>query len=448
MYPLFEIPTVGGPMLIASIATFHILPSHVATGAFWMAYFIERKAITQNQPELMEFLKRFTLSILIFCFVTGSLTGVGIWYSATAISPRAISGLIHNYVWGWATEWVFFIIEIVTIYVYFYTFGKVSDKTHLRIGLLYALAAWISMVIITGILGFMMTPGKWLSTGGFFDGFFNETYWPQLFTRTSMMFAIAGSYAAIVAGTLKDGGRDTIRKIAGRWGLGGIIAGALFTLWYYTKLPASALENIQQIAYTSMMLKVSLVVGVVMALYFLLLALGKGGFVSPAVGILMMVVLFAGIGGGESVREISRRPYLIPGYMYSNQIIGHDMSAKGVSSEVDKFNEEGILKNYPFIPEDLRVITADNYLKAGEVITKLECIACHTMESGGRNSLADLESGLTAEDIVADILDDLASSYMPPFVGTEVEKRAAAAYMAEVLTDGEAPDAECVGNGN
>ena len=38
MYSVFEIPFVGGPILIAAIASFHILPSHVATGAFWMTY--------------------------------------------------------------------------------------------------------------------------------------------------------------------------------------------------------------------------------------------------------------------------------------------------------------------------------------------------------------------------------------------------------------------------
>jgi len=61
------------------------------------------------------------------------------------------------------------------------------------------------MVIITGILGFMMTPGRWLETGGFFSGFFNQTYWPQLLFRTSMMFAIAGCYAALVPAILNNG---------------------------------------------------------------------------------------------------------------------------------------------------------------------------------------------------------------------------------------------------
>jgi hypothetical protein len=74
-------------------------------------------------------------------------------------------------------------------------------------------------VIITGILALMMTPGKWLETGGFFDGFFNPTYWPQLLYRTMMMLAIAAVFAALMAGYMKPGETRTyVVKTAGRWG--------------------------------------------------------------------------------------------------------------------------------------------------------------------------------------------------------------------------------------
>ena len=446
MYPLFEIPVVGGPILIAAIATFHIIPSHVATGAFWITYFIERKALREDRPELLEFLKKLSLSILVFCFVAGSLTGVGIWFAATVLSPRAISGLIHTYVWGWAAEWVFFIIEIVAIYVYYYTFDKIKPHVHLRIGLVYAVAAWFSMVIITGILGFMMTPGGWLETGGFFAGFFNETYWPQLLFRTAMMFAIAGAYAALVAATLRNGGRDTVRRIAGRWGLLGLLAAALFATWYYLALPANALENLATIGYVTLMLRVAVGIAVVLAIYFYLLAMGRGWFVNVPLGTAMMVLLFAGVIGGESVREFIRRPYLIPGYMYSNQVIGHDMAAKGIASEAERFTADGLLPNYPFVPPRLATVTEENFLAAGEVLIKVECLACHTLARGGRNALPDILDGLDAESAFY-LLDDLARSYMPPFVGTAPEQRAAAAYLAEIA-GGELPSGSWVVDGD
>ena len=82
-------------------------------------------------------------------------------------------------------------------------------------------------------------------------------------------------------------------------------------------------------------------------------------------------------------------------------------------------------------------MTTENFLAAGEVLVKLECLACHTLVPGGRNSLPDILDGVDAESAFY-LLDDLARSYMPPFAGSPQEKRAAAAYLA-VISGGEVP---------
>jgi cytochrome bd-type quinol oxidase subunit 1 len=228
MYPIWQVPHFSAGIVLALIATFHILPSHLSTSAMWFNVYVETKAYRENRPELLEFIKKYTLLLLVFAYVLGSLSGVGIWYAATVANPRGISGLIHNYVWGWATEWVFFIIEVTGIFVYYYTLNKVDRKTHLRIGWIFALASWVTMIIITGILAFMLSPGKWLQTGNFFDGFFNPTYWPQLFMRTSVMFSIGAAYAIIVATRLGNGNvKKLVMKTASLWGTGGLLLGGL-----------------------------------------------------------------------------------------------------------------------------------------------------------------------------------------------------------------------------
>ena len=220
MYPIWEVPYLSAGIILAIIATFHILPSHLSTSAMWFNIYIETKAYKENRPELLEFIKKYTLLLLIFSYVLGSLSGIGIWYAATVANPRGISGLIHNYVWGWATEWVFFIIEITGIFIYYYTIGKVDKKTHLKIGWIFAIGSWTTMVVIVGILAFMVSPGKWPVTGNFFDGFFNQTYWPQLLMRTALMFSIGAAYA--IAAAARVGNNDVKRivvKIASIWGI-------------------------------------------------------------------------------------------------------------------------------------------------------------------------------------------------------------------------------------
>ena len=434
MYPVWLLPTIGTFSVIAVIASFHILPSHLATGSFWFNVYIERKAYRENRPELLEFLKKYVLLILIFSFVFGSLSGVGIWFAATVSSPRAISSLIHNYVWGWATEWVFFIIEIVAIYVYYYTMDKVDPYHHLRIGWIYAWGAWISMVIITGILAFMLTPGKWLETGGFFDGFFNPTYWPQLFSRTFFMFTVAAVYALIVVGTLKNQEiKEEIGKKASIWGILGTVLGALFSWWYISKLPKHSKVLLRgELPYLKTLLWIAGVCGAILFVFFLFGLLSPRKM-NPWIGIIAAVVLFIGIGAGESFRESVRRPYIIGNFMYSsNQVIAKNLPAKGVKEEVTELSEKGYLSKLYYLPKGL------SKEEIGKVLVAHECSGCHTLSKDGVVApLPRLLGGMDKEEIM-DLLDSLGDyPYMPPFVGNEFEKEAAAEYLEKLAKTAE-----------
>ncbi len=69
----------------------------------------------------MDWLKRHTKFFVLLTLVFGAVTGVGIWFTIGLISPEATSNLIHIFVWAWAIEWVFFLVEILSILVYAYT---------------------------------------------------------------------------------------------------------------------------------------------------------------------------------------------------------------------------------------------------------------------------------------------------------------------------------------
>lgn len=438
MYPIWVVPYLSSALVIGLIASFHILPSHLAVGAFWFNVYVERKAYREGRPELLEFIKRYTLLILIFCFVFGSLSGVGIWFSAAVSSPRGISALIHNYVWGWATEWVFFLIEIATIYVYYYTFGKVDERTHLRIGYLYALAAWISMIIITGIIAFMLTPGKWLKTGGFFDGFFNPSYWPQLLARTFLMFGIAGVYALIVASRLQNPKvRAWITRRAGLWGLLGFLIGGLMSYWYLKKIPENAQDLLfgGTLPYLKTLLYVAGISWGLVLLYFLCGALVPRANTLPG-SLLMILILFLGILAGEGLREGLRRPYVINSFMYSHQVVAADLPAKGIKAETEAISETGYLSRLGYLPSQLRRITPQNKLEIGRILISHECANCHVLTSKGLRSLPGLLSGLGISDPadLADFLEGLDGyPYMPPFVGTDEERSAAGAYLSTLV---------------
>lgn len=434
MYPVWEVPGLTAGGVLALIATFHILPSHLSVSAMWLSLYLENKAYREERPELLAFVRQYTGMLLIFAYVFGSITGVGIWFSASAAAPRALSGLIHNYVWGWATEWCFFLIEVAGIFTYYYTFDKVDRRTHLKLGWIFALGSWTTMIVIVGILTFMLTPGRWLVTGGFFDGFFNQTYWPQLALRTTGMFAIAASYAVAVASRSDDEKtRAEVVRIAAVWGLAGLALATASFFWYRAALPEAARATFEALL-TPGLVKGMWVPIALMAAWFALLRARPlvAGF--PA-SLIAICVLFVSIFSFERARELIRKPYLMPGFMYSNQIIGGELPAKGVGAETAAMNEKGILRFAPFVPDGLREVTEANRLEAGRMVALIECSSCHTLSSKGLRPLPQRVAalGFTDIDSLSAFLDSLGSyPYMPPFIGTETEKQALAAYLISI----------------
>ena len=124
LYPTWFEPGIGSGWIIGFIATIHVLFSHASVGGAVLFGWLANYAVRHNRPEYLNFIRRYGLFLLIFSYVLGSVTGPGIWFSATVASPRGISALIHSFVWLWATEWVFFVIEVIGVYLLVYLQGK------------------------------------------------------------------------------------------------------------------------------------------------------------------------------------------------------------------------------------------------------------------------------------------------------------------------------------
>ena len=57
-------------------------------------------------------------------------------------------------------EWVFFMIELTTIAVYYYTWNRIPEKLHLKVGWVYAGASAATLIIINGILDIHADAGR------------------------------------------------------------------------------------------------------------------------------------------------------------------------------------------------------------------------------------------------------------------------------------------------
>lgn len=239
-YPVWYMPTIGGGILIALISIFHVCISHFAVGGGFYLVFAERKGYRESNPAILVFTRTHARFFLLMTAILGGISGVGIWFIIGIVNPAATSLLIHTFVFGWATEWVFFLVEIVAIFVYYYSFDRLEPRTHQAVGWIYAAAAWCSLFIINGIIDFMLTPGSWTVSHDFWAGFFNETFWPALAFRTCMALMFAGVYAFLTTAFLKDTElKRTMSRFSGLWVLGALLAALPCGWWYLAELPPS-----------------------------------------------------------------------------------------------------------------------------------------------------------------------------------------------------------------
>ena len=278
------------------------------------------------------------------------------------------------------------------------------------IGWIYFIAAWLSLVVINGIITFMLTPGKWLQTGNFWDGFFNPTYWPSLVLRTGVCVMLAGLYALLVAARYEasDFKKRTVRHAAG-WGIAGLLVLASAGLWYWNSIPTEITAKAAQTMRTpivslflSFKLKIALCVTLGLA----------GGVLARrlpvAVAVLLMALGLAWFGSFEMFRESIRKPYIVTGYMYGKGAL---------VAKAAEYRKDGFLSQIPYK-------TGDD----GADLFRHACRTCHTLT--GYKPLKPAFDG-TDKAFIAGIIRSahLLKGNMPPFLGTAAEADKIAGYL-------------------
>ena len=411
-YPFWNVP-FGYGILMAIIAVVHVYISHFAIGGGLYLVVTERQARKRNDQPALEFLEKLSKFFAMVTLVTGALTGVAIWFIIGLLNPAATEVLIHNYVWGWATEWTFFVVEIAAAIIYYYGWRRMTVAAHLAVGWIYFIFAWLSLVIINGIITFMLTPGRWLETGNFWDGFFNPTYWASLVFRTGVCIMLAGLYALLVVAryAASDFKARTVRYTA-TWGIVGLIVTVLSQVWYWKAIPATITSTAECIMRTPMealhyTIWLAVAIGALLGISLLL-----ARRVPTVLALVLMACGLAWFGAFESFRESIRKPYIITGYMYGNGI---------EVARTDQYKKNGYYAEIAYKTGD-----------EGADLFEHSCRSCHTIE--GYKPLKPAFDGTDKAFIAAIVRSTrLLRGNMPPFLGTAAEADKIAGYIYDHL---------------
>ena len=369
-YPVWELYTAGGGFLIAFIAVIHVYVAHFAVGGGLYLVLMEKKAYKLQSDVLLSYVQGHSKFFLLLTMVFGGLTGVGIWFTIALLNPGATSTLIHTFVFGWAMEWVCFVGEIVALFIYYYKFGKMTPSIHLRIGWLYFIFAWLSLVLINGIVAFMLTPGAWLESGGFWAGFFNPSMLPGAVFRTAIAILYAGIFGYLTATFINDSAlRKSVTRYCAKWVIIGVVAAAIGALFYYKQLPEAVQTMLlKRSPELFIYLKVFLICSVVLIPAGIFMALRAPQKVQKAVAFVILALGLVYMGGFEFMREGGRRPFVIYDHTYANSIPVTETAAA---------NGQGFLTSARWIKH--RQIDPDNRTAAGKEIFRIQCQGCHSI---------------------------------------------------------------------
>ncbi|MBW2483804.1 MAG: cytochrome ubiquinol oxidase subunit I [Deltaproteobacteria bacterium] len=419
-YPVWQLEFLGGGFLIAVIAIIHVYIAQFAVGGGLFLVLTEHLAYRRNDQGILDFVRKHTKFFLLLTMVAGALTGVGIWFTISVLNPSATSTLIHTFVFAFGTEWTFFVAEIVSLFIYYYTFDRLTKRNHLTIGWIYFGAAWMSLFVINGIIDFMLTPGAWVENNNFWSGFFNPTFWPALFFRTFFSVIIAGLFGFMTSSFLKDEElRTTMLRYSAKWLLVPFVLFLASSWWYRAALP----PHIEVIIFQKMpqlrpFITLFLVCSGLIILGGLVMAIRMPSGLSRTMAAVMLVIGLMYFGAFEFLREGGRRPYIIYDYMYSNAILKNDL---------DSVAEAGILNTAKWVEH--RHVTPANVQAAGRELFDVLCLSCHSI--GGPLNDISRQVRMSSPEELNLIFATMGweRPYMPPFAGNEFEKQILINYL-------------------
>lgn len=426
-YPILDTGPLGPSTLIAAVAIIHVLIAQFAVGAGIATPWLESRALRRNDAVLLNFLARYARFLILLSFVGGAVTGVGIWFVVGLISPETISLLLRQFVWGWATEWVFFLVEIISGYVYYFYWGRMDPKTHVKVGWVYAASAWGSLLIINGILTFMLTPGEWLANGSFWSGWLNPTSWPSLVLRTISSLSLAGLFIAVVANLQKDMTGEDRRHIINE-GSVFLVPLALMipaSLWYFAAAPATSTQLVVGGAVAmSLFFAFGIIASTLIGVYAYWGLLKNKRSVHLETALLLTGIALIATGSMEYVREGIRKPYTVYHYLYANGL---------TTARIAAINQNGFFATPPVIAHGKNP-DALTPIERGRIIYDVQCQRCHAVD--GYNAIRPLVANWTVE-MIRDNTRQLhrLRGYMPPFAGTERDLEDLVAFLASLRSD-------------
>lgn len=442
-YPFWYVPGLTAPMWIAVVAVLHVYVAMYAVGGSILLAAQTRLAYRLQDRSYLSYLRSHTWFFLLLTVILGSVLGVGIWWTIGLASPLATEELIHVFVLAWGMEYVTFLVEILSLFVFFYYWGRLDEKTHVRTGWIYAGAAFGSLLIITAITAFQLNIGNWAPRDGMWKAFFNPQAVPQIAARLGGSVLLGALYFFLHS-SLKLRTGDPLAEQVGRQSAKWAVAGAVLTiaggLGWMANLPASGEAALVGAAALNILMTIVFAVtaGVVLIIY--VVPLRNPDWLTPGFAILFFGLGLTAIGASEFVREAVRKPYIVYNRVLGNQVRPEKVPslrrtgylAGGVWTSAylrERFPEA--LTDGKIDVDRLAALPKSKLRQVGATVFMYHCNDCHSLE--GYSSVAQLTRGWRRDMVHGMVVHlDRFHFFMPPWSGTDAEAEALTEFLMSV----------------
>jgi cytochrome bd-type quinol oxidase subunit 1 len=419
-------------MLIAVIAVIHVFVSHYAVGGGILIALENQFAVKTKDKPYRDYWHNHARFFVLLTVAFGAITGVGIWWTIALASPLATEMLIRTFVFGWAIEWVFFIVEIIAAFLMYYFWTRLPEKTHIIIAWIYALAAWISLVLITGITAFMLDSRglfvNWNETGNFWHAFFNIQFLPQTLIRTGASILLASLYVFLHAAWLFRNvnvandplNTQLFNKIVQRMSrplIFGIVTVLLGVIWWFVLLSPNVLLVMERSVLLNILLVLFFGLSGLMTLLIILGPILNPRSINIGFALCLFIFGLTALASAEFIREAVRKPWIVDQVVLGNQIY---------ANEVKERQTTGFLRTsyWQQLPTEK--------VRLGGMVFMYHCNNCHATNHG-LSAVGPLLYGENKEKIVETIKNlNQPNISMPPWSGTDEELDALAEFLLTV----------------
>ncbi|HZP24650.1 MAG TPA: c-type cytochrome [Terriglobales bacterium] len=245
-----------------------------------------------------------------------------------------------------------------------------------------------------------------------------------------MSVALAGMFGLITGVGLTSPIRERVLRYAGIWIMLGTAFLVLPARWYFASLPAESriyltdlLPGMQHV------IRLGIFAAALSFVLAALFAVAKPVWLRAPVVALILLCGFTVMATGEYTREMARKPFVIGGYIYANDLrlaSFPTLTAAGLANSAKWMDGQ-----------------SSDQVAEGREMFAIQCGAYHSVN--GYRAMAPRVHGWSPE-FATDILQHLPllRGTMPPFAGNERDRAAVGAFLASLSQGGEEqpPNAE------